>query len=151
VTHHLLDSSIWLAIAISGHEHHTIARDWFEGMDDADRLYFCRQTQQSFLRLLSTAAFQAQFADPPLTNEEAWAVYDALMDDDRISLQADEPASLTTIWRDYSSRATASPKLWMDAYLAAFATAGGYRFVTADRGFRQYQGLNLLLLGQSSS
>lgn len=35
----------------------------------------------------------------------------------------------------------------MDAYLAAFAMAGGYRMVTTDRAFRQFQGLDLVLLG----
>jgi hypothetical protein len=41
-----------------------------------------------------------------------------------------------------------APKLWMDAYLAAFAIAGGMRIVTLDKDFRNFesQGLNLLLL-----
>ena len=44
-------------------------------------------------------------------------------------------------------RDTASPKLWMDAYLAAFALTGGYRMVTTDTAFRQFQGLDVLVLG----
>lgn len=35
----------------------------------------------------------------------------------------------------------ASPKVVMDAYLAAFAVAGGYRLVTLDRAFVQFKGL----------
>jgi predicted nucleic acid-binding protein len=46
-------------------------------------------------------------------------------------------------------RGTASPKLWMDAYLAAFALAGRYAMVTTDAAFRQFRGLDLLILGQS--
>jgi predicted nucleic acid-binding protein len=34
----------------------------------------------------------------------------------------------------------------MDAYLAAFAQAGGYKMVTFDKDFRQFNGLDLVLL-----
>ncbi len=46
------------------------------------------------------------------------------------------------------NRNTVSPKLWMDAYLAAFAISGKLRFVTNDKAFRQFQayGLDLHLL-----
>jgi predicted nucleic acid-binding protein len=37
----------------------------------------------------------------------------------------------------------------MDAYLAAFALAGGYRMVTTDTAFRQFSVLDLVLLGHS--
>lgn len=39
----------------------------------------------------------------------------------------------------------------MDAYLAAFAKAGGLRMLTLDQDFRNFvpQGLNLTLLRQS--
>jgi len=50
-------------------------------------------------------------------------------------------------WRQFAARDTASPKLWMDTYLAAFARAGGYRMVTTDTAFRQFSGLDLVLLG----
>jgi predicted nucleic acid-binding protein len=39
-----------------------------------------------------------------------------------------------------------APKLWSDAYLAAFAIAGGYQLVTFDRGFKQYANLTATLL-----
>ena len=45
-------------------------------------------------------------------------------------------------------RDTASPKLWMDAYLAAFALAGGYCMVTTDSACKQFRGLDLVLLGK---
>ncbi len=43
-------------------------------------------------------------------------------------------------------RSQASPKVWMDAYLAAFAVAGNYQFVTNDKAFRQFEGLDLVML-----
>jgi len=34
----------------------------------------------------------------------------------------------------------------MDAYLAAFAFAGGHQLVTTDKGFKQFKGLDLVVL-----
>jgi predicted nucleic acid-binding protein len=39
-----------------------------------------------------------------------------------------------------------SPRLWTDAYLAAFALAGGHRLVTFDQGFLRFPGLEVLRL-----
>jgi len=58
-----------------------------------------------------------------------------------------EPPGLEGQWTSFALRASASPKLWMDAYLAAFARAGGYRMVTTDVAFRQFPGLDVLVLG----
>ena len=64
---------------------------------------------------------------------------------DRVSFAA-EPPELNSAWERFAAVADAAPKLWMDAYLAAFAHASGARMVTFDGGFRQFRGLNLLLL-----
>jgi predicted nucleic acid-binding protein len=37
----------------------------------------------------------------------------------------------------------------MDAYLAAWARAAGMRFVTFDRGFKVFEGLDLQLLSET--
>jgi len=89
----------------------------------------------------------APYGNPPLTNREAWSAYESLTADDRVVLEAREPARLESLWRQLAVRETASPKLWMDAYLAAFALAGGCRLVTSDTGFRQFDGLDLALVG----
>lgn len=49
--------------------------------------------------------------------------------------------------RTTGRRDPASPKLCTDAYVAAFAAAGGHRMVTTDAAFRQFAGLELLVLG----
>ncbi len=107
---------------------------------------FCRATQQSFLRLLTNASVLRPYGNPPLTNREAWSACEALLTDDRIDFRAAEPAGLEPLWKELATRGTASPKLWMDAYLAAFALAGRYRMVTTDVAFRQFRGLDLLVL-----
>ena len=91
----------------------------------------------------------APYGLSPLTNDDAWAAFERFIGDDRIVFQAAEPDGLEHRWRDYALRPTASPKLWMDAYLAAFARAGGYTLVTTDTAFRQFPGLDLLLLDES--
>lgn len=143
----LCDSNVWLALALSGHRHHAAARVWLEAVQVPVSIFFCRATQQSFLRLLTHATVLGTYGSPPLTNRQAWEAYEALLSDDRISFQASEPTGLEHRWKQLVTRDTASPKLWMDAYLAAFALAGGYRMVTSDQAFRQFPGLNLLVLG----
>ena len=143
----LCDSNIWLALALSKHVHHTKAKRWFEAVDQARSVAFCRQTQQTVLRLLTHAAVLAPYGNPPLSNREAWAVVEALMGDDRVVFVAQEPPGLDSRWTDFALGDAASPKLWMDAYLAAFAAAAGHRMVTTDAAFRQFDGLELLVLG----
>jgi predicted nucleic acid-binding protein len=86
-----------------------------------------------------------------LTNVQAWEAYEAFLADDRIVLLTEEPAGLEPRWKRFALRDTASPKIWMDAYLAAFALAGGYRMVTTDADFEQFRGLDLQVLGNDST
>jgi toxin-antitoxin system PIN domain toxin len=138
-----------VALAVAPHAHHASAREWFDTVRHPRSVYFCRATQQSFLRLMTSAAVFTPYGLKPLTNRQAWGAYDQLLADDRIVFQPLEPAGLGSAWRQFASRDTASPKLWMDAYLAAFAQAGGYRLVTTDAAFKQFAGLDLVLLGSS--
>jgi toxin-antitoxin system PIN domain toxin len=144
----LCDSSVWLALALSRHAHHAAARGWFEAVADPRSVLFCRATQQTFLRLLTNASVLRPYGNPPLTNRQAWEAYQALLADDRIAFRPEEPAGLEAVWRRFAVRGTASPKIWMDAYLAAFALAGGHRMVTTDAAFKQFRGLDLELVGE---
>lgn len=145
----LCDSNVLLALALSKHSHHNAAREWLESVEASASIVLCRAAQQSFLRLLTNSTVLGAYGNPPLTNREAWSAYDSLLADDRMIFQADEPAELELVWKKLAVRETASPKLWMDAYLAAFALAGRYRMVTTDAGFRQFRGLDLLVLGSA--
>ena len=143
---HLCDSNVWVALALSGHAHHRAARAWLDAVDERESIHFCRQTQQTFLRLLTNEAVLAPYGNPPLTNAAAWKAFEALVADDRITLRADEPAGIEARWKAFAARHTASPKLWMDAYLAAFAVSDGCRLVTTDAAFRQFDGLDVVVL-----
>lgn len=142
----LCDSNVWLSLAVSTHAHHRVAREWLDSVDAPASVLFCRATQQSFLRLVTNAAVLAPYGNPPLTNRQAWTAWEALLADDRIVLRTDEPAGLTERWKAYAVRRAASPKLWMDAYLAAFAVSEGCRLVTTDATFTQFRGLEVQLL-----
>lgn len=142
----LCDSNIWLALALNKHHLHSKATDWVEELDEPGTLLFCRATQQSLIRLLTTASVMGAYGSAPLTNKAAWELCESFVQDDRIVFVGQEPAGLEERWRQFSTRDTKSPKLWMDAYLAAFAVSGGYTIVTNDVGYRQFKGLELLLL-----
>lgn len=141
----LVDSNVWLALTLSKHVQHAPARDWMEGLGRRQAV-FCRATQQSFLRLLTTTAVLAPYGIPPLTNKLAWTTYEDFRADDRVAW-ADEPSGLEGHWKRLARGPNASPKLWMDAYLAAFAIAGGLQLVTTDKAFGQFKGLHVLVIG----
>jgi toxin-antitoxin system PIN domain toxin len=141
----LVDTSVWLALLLDKHRFHTAARDWLGETGTSGQMAFCRATQQSLLRLLTTAAVLSPYGNAPLTNAQAWASYRALRMDARIGF-ADEPPHIEMRWQQLTNQRAASPKLWMDGYLAAFAIAGHYRLVTADAAFTRHAGLDLVVL-----
>ena len=99
------------------------------------------------LRLLTTTSILASYGYLPQSNADAWRTYEAFIADDRIDFRDQEPKGLERRWKDFSERTSASSKLWMDAYLAAFAVTGGYQLVTTDAAFSQFAGLDLVVLG----
>jgi uncharacterized protein len=141
----LADSNVWLALALSKHQFHSAARKWLGRQSPRDPALFCRTTQQSFLRLLTTEAVFAPYGIPPLRNHSAWEVYEGFRGDERIGW-SEEPRGLESLWKKLAGGRQASPKLWIDAYLAAFAITGGHPLVTTDRAFKQFKGLDLVLL-----
>ncbi|MBI5691127.1 MAG: PIN domain-containing protein [Verrucomicrobia bacterium] len=143
----LFDTSVWIALAFGNHPHHRQAKAAFELADNLSPAVFCRATQQSFLRQLSSPTLQAAYRARPVSNAAAWEKWEELIDLPQVVF-ADEPSDLTPLWHQFAARDTASPKVWMDAYLAAFAISGGLDFVTLDRDFAAYasHGLRVRLL-----
>jgi len=140
----LLDSNVWVSLAIDRHKHHRHAVDWFGKASDDASTCFCRMTQNSFLRLLS---LKALFEEDTLTNNQAIAVYRRLRQDPRVGW-LDEPEGLEIKWFALASLRTPAPKRWMDAYLCAFARSVGADLVTFDRGYLQFEdtALKIVLL-----
>lgn len=121
------DVNVWLAIILEHHEHHAQALAWWVQLDDVT-LGLTRVTQLSVLRLLTTSAVMR---DRPLTMAEAWQAYDRLFEDDRVAFYP-EPAGFEAGFRQLTQTRIASPKVWADAYLVAFASGHRGRLVTFD-------------------
>lgn len=143
----LFDTSIWLALVFGNHPQHPLASAAFDAADKRYPAVFCRTTQQSFLRQLSSPILQSTYGVATITNVAAWEKWEELAGLPQVVL-APEPEGLPALWRQFATRDPASPKVWMDAYLAAFAILSGMDFVTLDRDFRAYEahGLRLRLL-----
>lgn len=142
----LADSNFWVALSLASHPFHDAAKSWLTRRSPRERIGFCRFTQLSFLRLMTTAAVMAPYGIPPLQNEAAWMMYQDFRRHKRIAF-IDEPSGLDALWHRLAARPVPSPKLWMDAYLAAFAIAGTIRLITADTAFRQFADLSLIVIG----
>jgi len=142
----LCDHNVWLALVLPAHKHHAVARAWWEGLS-VERGLFCRSTQQGLLRLLTTQAVLQPYGLPARTQAQAWEIYHRLISDPCVGFLA-EPTGVEETWEKLSSRESASPKLWMDAYLAAFAIQGECNLVTFDQAFLQFEsyGLHLKVL-----
>lgn len=137
---HLLDVNVWLGLVFQRHTSHLKAVTWFGGV--VDKCCFCRVTQAGFLRLASNPSVLGPAA---VSLAEAWRAYDLLSADPRVTF-IDEPEEIEQHWRSLTQSASFSPKVWTDAYLAAFARCTGLEVVTFDRGFRQYQGIHCTVL-----
>ena len=133
-----------MALSFQGHFHHDIAREWFEALDDRDdaRLCFCRVTQLSFLRLITTEAVMGK--DEALSQRQAWDVYDRWLEDSRVFF-LEEPPNLDKVFRGISKQTRPAAKHWADSYLLAFAEAADLSVVTFDRTIKQ-KGRSVLLL-----
>ena len=137
----LCDVNLLLAFSYDRHIHHTLALTWLDGQDDRTVL-LCRTTQLSLLRLLCTASVMGTKV---CTMVEAWSIYDTILRDDRFRYRA-EPDAIEVALRRFTQIRQISPRLWQDAYLAAFAVTADLQLVSFDRGFRQFAGLELTLL-----
>src|SRR5262245_17906519 len=124
-TLNFLDSNVWLALFWNRHIHAAKAREWFEAHAN-EEFFFCRFTQLTLLRLLTTEQI---LGNDVKTMAGAWALWDQVWADSRIVFLP-EPEGLDGDFRKRSRLPTGSPKVWADAYLLAFASAAGLKFVT---------------------
>ena len=82
-----------------------------------------------------------------MTNRDAVVALDALQALPQVALREESPG-VFSLWCQLADADTASPKVWMDAYLAAFAISGGLKLVSLDRDFKNFvpHGLDLVML-----
>ena len=137
----LPDINFWLALTFEVHVHHARAKESFNN-DPAGRFFFCRFAQLGFIRIACNAK---AFGEEAVSLREAWRLYDTILSDPRVETAA-EPSNLEQYWRHYTDVDSLSPNLSGDAYLAAFGRAADLQLITFDQAFRQFRGLNCLIL-----
>ena len=138
----LVDANVWLPILFERHQHHTVAMEWWRERH-ATTCCWCRPVQQTVLRLLTN---RTVMGDDTLNPVAAWLAWEKLVFDERAAFLPMEPAGLAPIWRKNIAVRDATPKLWMDAFLAAWAQTANLAFVTFDKGFKSYPLQHLQLL-----
>ena len=133
----LFDTNVWLAAIFPTHPFHLPAQQALLQATATQPAVWCRSTQQSFLRLASTPSLLKAYGADGMTLQVL----------PQVTLR-DESPGVFALWCQLASANTASPKVWMDAYLAAFAMAGSLTLVSLDRDFKKFapQGLVLNLL-----
>jgi toxin-antitoxin system PIN domain toxin len=137
----LADVNVWLALLTPRHVHHERAARWFAAAG-ASEGGLCRIVQLGVIRLLGNPAIMGSDA---ISAARAWSIMSQLGEDERVELIL-EPPGIEAVLPDFFRYPGPTGKLVGDAYLAAFAIAAGRRVVTLDRGFRQFQGLEVELL-----
>ncbi len=130
-TLNFLDANVWLALVWGRHVHSETARRWFEQAAE-DQFFFCRLTQLTVLRLLTTEKVMGKDTK---TMSEAWNLWDQLQSDTRIEFLP-EPQALEQEFRSRSRLSSRSPKVWADAYLLAFSSVAGLKLITFDRALK---------------
>lgn len=137
----LPDLNLWLALTDADHQHHGIARKYWEDQA-ATRLGFCRVTMLGLLRLLTN---RTVMAGRPFTASEAWSAYRTYVELPEVVFldETTGTAHQFAVWTDTASFPRTS---WTDAWLAALALTAEARLVSFDNDFRAFDGLDFLHL-----
>ena len=137
----LLDANVWVPLSAPDHVHHDCARRYWED-ESAERVAFCRVTALALLRHLTNPRIMRHAV---LTGREAWEAYARWLALAEIVFLPEPPGIDDELGR-LSRSVELTPALWTDAYLAAFALAGGLRLVAFDADFSRFAGLSVLRL-----
>lgn len=145
---YFIDTNVWIALNFSEHPHNAHAIAFVSKRTAKCPALFSRAVENSTLRLLSNPSVCRAFNSPLMTNEQAAMILNDWQKHDHIGCFDVEPADTRELWLELASVPSSSPKVWMDAYLAAFAISARLPFATLDADFRRFeaQGLQLSLI-----
>lgn len=148
---YFVDTSVWIAYYFQGHPHQALAAEFMRGRSADEPATLSRSVEQSILRLLTTAALCRGFDSPVITNPAAVEILEGWLARPHICCLDAEPEGTREVWLNLAAIPSASPKVWMDAYLAALAIRSRLPLATLDTDFQQFQpaGLELFILHNS--
>lgn len=138
----LCDVNVLLALVTDRHARHAVAVRWLDSVA-AGEAVICRVVQMGLLRLLNNPTVMQEEV---LDTAACWALWRRLLEDERIRFTPAEPAGLDAAFERFASGRAYTPRLWTDAYLAAYAHASKLTMVTFDQGFRHFPSLACRLL-----
>jgi uncharacterized protein len=141
----LCDVNVLLALVTDRHAAHAAAVRWLDGVTVGGAM-ICRVAQTGLLRLLNNPAVMREEA---LDTAACWGLWRQLLEDERIRFTPTEPPGLDAVFERFTSGRAFAPRLWTDAYLAAYAQASGLVLVTFDQGFHQFDSLACHVLESS--
>jgi toxin-antitoxin system PIN domain toxin len=136
---YLADVNFLIALLHARHALSERAVAWLGRQEQAGSILLCRVAQMGVLRILTNPAW---LKGEVLSAAAVWEAWDLLLTDDRFT-NIQEPAGIESEWRLVTQDFAAGRQAGTDAYLAAFARAGGYSLLTFDRGFHQFEGLEV--------
>ena len=94
------------------------------------------------LRLLSQQRVMEACGLDAFTNTEATAFLAGILRDEATGMAGEVPGT-RALWLALARSGRPSPKIWMDAYLAALAITNDVEMVTFDTGFANYESAGL--------
>jgi toxin-antitoxin system PIN domain toxin len=136
---YLADVNFLIALLHARHTLSERAVAWLGRQEQAGSIVLCRVAQMGVLRILTNPTW---LKGEVLSAAAVWDAWDLLLTDDRFT-SIQEPAGIESEWRLVTRDFAAGRHAGTDTYLAAFARAGGYSLLTFDRGFRQFEGLEV--------
>ena len=136
------DVNVLLALVTDRHASHTSAVHWFDNVPPGGAT-ICRGVQRGLLRLLNNPA---GMREDTLDAATCWDLWHQSLEDQRVRYTRIEPHGLDAAFEHFTAGKVYTPRLWTDAYLAAYALVSDLVLVTFDQGFRQFDSLECHLL-----
>ena len=137
----LLDVSVWLPLSAEGHVHHRRAVEYWSS-EAATEIAFCRVTSLALVRHLTNPLIMGPDVQ---TSAAAWDIYLRWLGLPGVTVVS-EPEGLEDCLGLWSQTMSIGSRGWTDAYLAAFAAAGGHRIVAFDGAYHRFTGVEFLHL-----
>jgi toxin-antitoxin system PIN domain toxin len=138
---YLVDANVVFPLLLSRHPHRQAALTWLDSVRSGEG-GLCRLVQLAVLRLLCNRTVMGPDVQRPV---EAWRALRSLQLDERFVF-APEPENMDVNLRAMVEGREATPNVWSDAYLAAFALSEGLSLVSFDGGMKSFPHVETLLL-----
>lgn len=139
---YLADVNVLIALLSARHSASARAVAWLDRQEEVGGILLCRVAQMGALRILTNPAAMKEDVQPA---SAIWAALDLVLSDERF-MWVEEPLGLELEWRRLTGSLPVGRSAETDTFLAAFASAGGFRLLTFDRGFRRFSGLKVTVL-----